>query len=72
MEFHEKVKYAREELGISQEELARALNFSFTSVNRWENGRAKPIRIMQAAFEAYCKSCGIEFNSSKETTKDDR
>ncbi len=72
MEFYEQVKYARGQLGMSQEDLARALNVSFTSINRWENGRAKPIRVMRMAFEAYCKSRGIEFNGSKEKTEDDR
>ncbi len=63
MEFHEKVKYARERLGMSQKELARALNVSFTSINRWENGRARPIKVTRMAFEAYCKDQGIEFEN---------
>ncbi len=72
MEFHEQLKYARERLGMSQEDMARALNVSFTSINRWENGRAKPIKVMRLAFEAYCKSRGIEFDYSAEKPEDDR
>ncbi len=65
MEFSEKVRYVREQLGISQEDLARALNVSFTSVNRWENARAKPIKMAQVAFDAFCESKGIRFTDSK-------
>ncbi len=64
MEFPEKVKYARDKLGMSQEELARALNVSFTSINRWENSHTKPIRITLAAFESFCESKGIVFDDT--------
>ncbi len=64
MEFPERVKYARDKLGMSQEELARALNVSFTSINRWENSHTKPIRITLAAFEAFCESKGVKFPDS--------
>ena len=42
MEFAEMVKKVRIELGYSQEQLARALNISFSTVNRWENGKVNP------------------------------
>jgi DNA-binding transcriptional regulator YiaG len=61
MEFSEKIKYVRNKLGMSQEDLARTLNVSFATINRWENGRAKPIKITQAAFDVFCKSKGIKF-----------
>ncbi len=36
------IKKIREKLGLSQEDLARQLGVSYTTVNRWENGRFKP------------------------------
>ncbi|MCB0833545.1 MAG: helix-turn-helix transcriptional regulator [Bacteroidetes bacterium] len=36
------VRSLRERLGITQEQLASKLGVTFTSVNRWENGRTKP------------------------------
>ncbi len=36
------VRQVRERLGLSQEKLAARLGVSFPSVNRWENGKAKP------------------------------
>lgn len=36
------IKIMRKKLGLTQEQLARRLNVTFVSVNRWENGRVKP------------------------------
>ena len=33
----------RQRLGLSQEKFASKLGVSFQSVNRWENGRTKPL-----------------------------
>ncbi len=65
MEFSEKIRYVRDKLGMSQEDLARALNVSFATINRWENAKAKPIKIAQAAFDSFCESRGINFNDGK-------
>ncbi|MEP0923445.1 helix-turn-helix transcriptional regulator [Leptolyngbya sp. ST-U4] len=35
----------RQQLGLTQEELAARLGVSFPTINRWENGRNKPSRI---------------------------
>ena len=38
----EQVKNLRKQLGLSQEAFAKRLGVSFATVNRWENGKAKP------------------------------
>jgi type I restriction enzyme M protein len=38
----QQLRAARDQLGISQEELASRLGVSFATVNRWEGGKAKP------------------------------
>lgn len=38
----QEVKQIRLDLGMSQEEFARALNVSHITVNRWENDKARP------------------------------
>jgi DNA-binding transcriptional regulator YiaG len=38
----EEIKKIRESLGLTQEKFARLLNVTTTSINRWENGVAKP------------------------------
>ena len=42
MEFSEKIKDVRSQLGVSQEKLAKLLDVSFSTVNRWEGRKAKP------------------------------
>lgn len=37
------IKEIRTKLGLTQEELAQKLNVSFSTVNRWENGKTKPL-----------------------------
>ena len=41
----EQLKALRRQHGWSQEDLARELGVSFSTVNRWENGKAKPSRL---------------------------
>ena len=43
----EQLKALRLQYGWSQEDLARELGVSFSTVNRWENGKAKPSRLAQ-------------------------
>ena len=59
MKFPELVKYAREKMGMSQEELAHALNNSFVTINRWENGKTHPNKMAKAVFFAFCEQHGI-------------
>lgn len=44
MDWQEGIKMLRAEMGLTQKELAERLDVSFTAVNRWENGRARPHR----------------------------
>ena len=39
------IKNLRQELGLSQEQLARYLGVSFMTVSRWERGQAKPSQL---------------------------
>ncbi|NLZ68636.1 MAG: helix-turn-helix domain-containing protein [Spirochaetales bacterium] len=36
------MRMLRSELGFTQSELADALHVSFTTINRWENGKSVP------------------------------
>lgn len=45
MELWEVIKIIRNELGITQEELASEVHVSFSTVNRWENNKSTPNRI---------------------------
>ncbi len=48
------VKNVRKQLNLSQEDLAHELGISFATINRWENGRAKPSKLAKAQFNSFC------------------
>ena len=49
------IKEVRQQLAISQEDLARELGVSYATVNRWENGQAKPSKLARAQLDAFCE-----------------
>ena len=49
------VKEVRRQLAISQEDLARELGVSYATVNRWENGQAKPSKLARAQLDSFCE-----------------
>ena len=62
MEFKKKVYIARMQLGLSQEAFAKELGVAFVTINRWENGVAKPNKLKEYAFQKYCDSKNIRFD----------
>lgn len=56
------LKLIRKELNILQETLARGLNVSYATLNRWENNRAKPSRLAMDKLKDYCSSKAISDN----------
>ena len=63
MVFSELVKKVRVDLNISQEDLARALDVSFATVNRWENSKTQPNRLTKKVFYDFC----VRNNINKDT-----
>ena len=61
MTFGNALKKAREEAGLTQTELAKLLNISFSSINRYENGHYAPTRIVKEALKSFFKKKGIAF-----------
>jgi putative transcriptional regulator len=53
--FAETVKDVRQQLGLSQEELAHELGVSFSTINRWENSKTVPFKLARRQFEAFCE-----------------
>jgi putative transcriptional regulator len=52
-EFASQVKSLREQLHISQEDLAKELGVSFATVNRWENNRTQPSKLAKKQLEQF-------------------
>jgi len=49
------VKEVRRQLALSQEDLARELGVSYTTINRWENGQSHPSKMAKVLFELFCE-----------------
>ena len=59
MDFSDKIRFVREELGLTQKELAKKLGVAFATINRWENGHTEPTIKAKKLLEL-CKENGIE------------
>ena len=63
MSFAEELKAIRQHCLLSQEAFAKELNVSFSSVNRWEGGRAKPNFAAMKQLKAFCDRQDLDFSA---------
>ena len=49
----------RGRMGLTQEELARALHVTFATVSRWENGHVRPSKLAWKALEQLAAARGM-------------
>ena len=56
-------------LNLSQAALAELLGVSFTSVNRWENGKYEPTRLVKEKIRLICQENSIQMEESKKWIK---
>ena len=63
MSFSDELRSIRQHCFLSQEAFARELNVSFSSVNRWEGGRAKPNMVAMKNIKAFCEAHNIDFSN---------
>ncbi len=66
MGFSSEIRQARKQCYLSQEELAEILNVSFSTVNRWENGKFYPNYKTMKRLLLYFKKMGINVDSLEE------
>lgn len=59
------IRELRKRLGLTQEEFAHAVAVTFSTVNRWENGHAKPSKLARRAIESLAAMKGNNANSSQ-------
>lgn len=65
MDFPKQVRYVRKHLGLSQKQLADALNVSFATINRWENAKVYPSNLAQKTFYEFCENNFIDEENLK-------
>ncbi|MDR1409720.1 MAG: helix-turn-helix domain-containing protein [Oscillospiraceae bacterium] len=59
MRFADDVKNTRKQMGLSQKDLAKILKVSYASINRWENGKTEPTKLVKSVFYEYCVAMDI-------------
>jgi DNA-binding transcriptional regulator YiaG len=53
------IRYLRQQLGMTQEELAQALGITVGTVSRWEKGRFRPSRLARALILEYARTHNV-------------
>ena len=59
MALAESIRIVRQKSFLSQEDFAKALCVSLSTVNRWETGRAKPNLAAMKSLKAFCEKNGL-------------
>ena len=62
----DRIRELRQEMGLTQEEFARVVAVTFSTVNRWENGHAKPSKLARRALETLAGTLAGPATSSRE------
>ena len=68
------LREVRDELGLSQEQLAQRLGVAWSTVSRWENERGAPSPLAREKVDKLLRESGLaarapELNSSKDIKK---
>ena len=66
MEYQKIIKNLRTKLVLSQQEFAELLGVSFTSVNRWENDKYAPTKLVKVKLNQLFKEHNIEVKEVNE------
>ena len=66
MSFSKEIKMLRERLYLTQNEFAKALNVSFSTVNRWEKGKARPNISTMKEVKKFCEDKEVDYSSVEE------
>jgi len=66
MDYSNLIKILRNKLILTQTEMADLLKVSFSSVNRWENGKHEPTTKIKRKILELCKQNQIMLETSKQ------
>jgi len=69
MDFSIAIKKARQECYMSQSELAEKIDVSFSTVNRWEKGKAFPNYQTMKRLVAYLRKCNVNVSEIENSWK---
>ena len=66
MIFPEEIKRIRQRCFLTQEEFAKELKVTFSTVNRWEAGKAKPNLSTMKNIKEFCRMKDIKYSDVEE------
>ena len=66
------IKKIRFYLNMSQTEFAEHMNVSFATVNRWENGKARPNIKAMKALKQYCEEHDLPYEPLEKSWRENR
>lgn len=72
MPFSSQIKNFRLSRLMNQTEFGNALGVSFTTVNRWENGKARPNIKAMKALKKYCKEYDLPYEPLEKSWRENR
>jgi DNA-binding transcriptional regulator YiaG len=59
-EFRQKIKSLRRKMGWTQEDLARKIDVSLSTVQRWEKRHTRPTRLARRELKSLFKAAGLD------------
>ena len=72
MPFSSEIKNFRLSCLMNQTEFGTALGVSFTTVNRWENGKARPNIKAMKALKQYCEEHDLPYELLEKSWRENR
>lgn len=66
MKFTEEIKRMRQRCFLTQDDFAKELHVAFSTVNRWESGKAKPNFTAMKNIKEFCLKNNIEYSGIEE------
>lgn len=70
MIFPEEIKRIRQRCFLTQNDFAKEINVAFSTVNRWEGGKAKPNLSTMKNIKDFCLQNNIDYSNIEEAWLD--
>jgi DNA-binding helix-turn-helix protein len=70
MNFPEEIKKIRQRSFLTQQDFAKKIGVAFSTVNRWESGRAKPNLKTMKSINIFCLDNNIPYETIEEAWLD--
>lgn len=70
MRFPDKIKRIRQRCFLTQQDFAKEINVSFSTVNRWEGGKSKPNLNAMKNIKEFCLKNDVDYAGVEEAWLD--